>query len=86
MAPVSPYGRCVRLVLVACLVLAGLSLMLPYAPTYDAWAWIVWGREVASLDLETTRGPSWKPLPVVFTTLFAPFGKLHDGLPRPYGW
>ncbi len=81
MAQVSLYGRPVRLVLVACLVLAGISLTLPYAPTYDAWAWIVWGREVISLDLETTRGPSWKPLPVAFTSLFAPFGELDHDLP-----
>jgi len=71
----------VRLVLVACLVLAGISLTLPYAPTYDPWAWIVWGREVASLDLDTLRGPSWKPLPVVFTTVFEPLGEVDDGLP-----
>ena len=41
------------------------------APTYDPWAWIIWGREIAELDLDTTSGPSWKPLPVLFTTPFA---------------
>lgn len=53
---------------------AGLSLLLPSAPTYDPWAWIIWGREITELDLDTVYGPSWKPLPVLFTTLFAPFG------------
>ena len=28
------------------------------------WAWLVWGREVGHLDLDTVGGPSWKPLPV----------------------
>ncbi len=56
------------------LALAALTLLLPTAPTYDPWAWIVWGREVTQLDLVTDTGPSWKPLPVLFTTAFAPFG------------
>lgn len=55
-------------------VVAGLSLLLPSAPTYDPWAWIIWGREITELDLDTVYGPSWKPLPVLFTTLFTPFG------------
>lgn len=58
----------------ACLALAALSLLLPSSPTYDPWAWIVWGREVLHLDLSTVDGPSWKPLPVLFTTVFALFG------------
>jgi hypothetical protein len=56
------------------LVLAALSLLLPSAPTYDPWAWIIWGREITQLDLDTVDGPSWKPLPVLFTTVFALFG------------
>jgi len=55
-------------------VVAGLSLLLPSAPTYDPWAWIIWGREITQLDLDTVYGPSWKPLPVLFTTVFAPLG------------
>src|SRR3954469_4760635 len=34
-------------------------------------AWLVWGREIAHLDLSTVDGPSWKPLPVAFTTVFS---------------
>ena len=49
------------------------------APTYDPWAWIIWGREITQWDLVTTNGPSWKPLPVLFTTPFALFG--DDGAP-----
>jgi hypothetical protein len=44
---------------------------LPWATTYDPWSWILWGREVAHLELHTVDGPSWKPLPVLFTAPFA---------------
>ena len=54
--------------------LAAASLLLPFAPLYDVWAWLVWGHEITGLDLDTGAGPSWKPLPVVFTTAFAPTG------------
>ncbi len=60
--------------LLVCAALAGLTLLLPSTPTYDPWAWIMWGREVAQFDLVTKGGPSWKPLPVVFTTVFSFFG------------
>jgi len=65
------------LLLLGCLALAALSLLEVSAPTYDPWAWIVWGREITQLDLVTTDGPSWKPLPVLFTT---PFALLGDGV------
>lgn len=51
-----------------------LSLLVAFEPVYDPWAWLVWGREVAALDLSTEAGPSWKPLPVLVTTLLAPAG------------
>src|SRR3954454_4870733 len=53
--------------------LAALSLLLPSTPTYDTWAWIIWGREVVHIDLSTVGGPSWKPLPVLFTAPFSLF-------------
>ena len=60
--------------LIACLLLAILSLLGPAQPTYDPWAWIIWGREIVEGELVTTFGPSWKPLPVLFTAPFALFG------------
>jgi hypothetical protein len=63
-----------RLVAAGVLSLAAASLLLPSAPTYDPWSWIIWGREITGLDLSTVNGPSWKPLPVLFTTVFALFG------------
>jgi hypothetical protein len=62
-------------VLVVCLVLAALTLLFPSTPTYDPWAWILWGREITEFDLTTTGGPSWKPLPVLFTIPFSFFGE-----------
>ena len=69
--------------LLACLALALLSLLTPSAPTTDPWGWIVWGREVAHLDLDTSQGgsPSWKPLPVLITTPLSIFG---DALPAAW--
>ena len=52
-------------------VLAALSLLLPWALAFDPLAWLVWGRETGQLALDTKTGPSWKPLPVLFTTVFA---------------
>jgi hypothetical protein len=57
------------------LALATLSLRFPSTPTYDPWSWIIWGREIIHLHLVTTGGPTWKPLPVLFTTALAPFGE-----------
>jgi hypothetical protein len=69
-------------ILIGCLALSALSLLFPSTPTYDPWAWILWGREIVHLDLVTTGGPSWKPLPVLFTT---PFSLLGADV-APYMW
>jgi hypothetical protein len=62
------------LLVAGCFALAALSLILPSPPGKDPWAWIIWGREVAHLNLDTMSGSSWKPLPVLFTTPFSVFG------------
>jgi len=62
------------------LVVATLSLLFPSTPSYDPWAWLVWGREIAHLNLHTPGGPTWKPLPVVFTTVFSVFGSAQPNL------
>src|SRR3954471_4149055 len=67
-------------VALAVLGLTALSFLAPAAPTYDPWAWIIWGREILHLDLSTAAGPSWKPLPVLLTTPFALFGGLAPDL------
>jgi hypothetical protein len=65
------------LAVVACFALAALSAaILPTVPSYDPWSWIVWGREVSDphLSFVVGGGPSWKPLPLIFTTVFGLFG------------
>jgi hypothetical protein len=54
------------------------SLALPATLGYDAWAWTVWGRGLAHLDLSTTAGPSFKPLPVL---ALAPLSVLGSATP-----
>jgi hypothetical protein len=60
----------------ACLALAAGSLALPARPTYDPWAWVVFGRELvgSGLGLSTVAGTGWKPLAVLFTAPLSLFG------------
>jgi hypothetical protein len=68
------------LIIVGALAIGGLSLLIPSTPSYDPWAWIVWGREILHGTLHTPGGPTWKPLPVIFTTIFAIFGRAAPDL------
>jgi hypothetical protein len=52
-------------------VVAGATLLAPWGLSYDPWAWLVWGRDIAHLDLQLGPAPSWKPFPVLFTTVFS---------------
>lgn len=60
-----------RWIFAGCVAAAALSLLLGGRPTYDPWAWIIWGREITEGTLDTRSGPSWKPLPMLFTAPFA---------------
>jgi hypothetical protein len=62
-------------IIVVALALAAVSLLTPSTLTHDAWWWLIWGRDVLHLSLDTRGGSSWKPLPVLLTTPFALFGK-----------
>ncbi len=73
----SPRRYPISTAIVACVVLGALSAaVFPTVPSYDPWSWIVWGREVVDphLSFATGGGPSWKPLPVFFTTVYALVG------------
>jgi hypothetical protein len=70
-----------RLAVAAALVLATVSLALPFYPVYDPWAWLIWGRELAGGGLETAAGPSWKPLPVLVDV---PLSLLGDAAPKAW--
>jgi hypothetical protein len=59
----------------AALALAALSaLIIPPAPSYDPWAWLLWGREIAHGTLSTAEGPAFKPLTVAVTTVLSVLG------------
>ena len=60
--------------LLGCFALAALSLFAPFGPVFDPWAWLVWGRELVQLDLDTSAGPSWKPLPALIAAPLSAFG------------
>ncbi|MPY93799.1 MAG: hypothetical protein GEV08_12275 [Acidimicrobiia bacterium] len=65
-----------------CVVLAGLSvLVVRPAPSYDPWAWLLWGGEVLDGRLDTVAGPAFKPLPVAVCTLLATLGSA-----APWAW
>ncbi|MDP8992910.1 MAG: hypothetical protein M3N31_07670, partial [Actinomycetota bacterium] len=68
---------------VACSALAVLSVVWLHTPHFDPLAWTIWGREIASPEvaLSTLDGPSWKPLPVLFTT---PLSLLGDAAPAAW--
>ena len=55
--------------------LAALSLLAPFEPVFDAWAWLIWGRELTGGELDTSAGASWKPGPIFVT---APASLLGD--------
>src|SRR3954469_19899803 len=60
----------------ACLALAALSLLLSWRPTYDPWAWLVFGRELSDphLEFSTLAHTGWKPPAAVFTAALRLFG------------
>jgi hypothetical protein len=58
------------------LAIAALSaLVIAPAPSYDPWAWLLWGREIAHGTLSTEEMPAFKPLTVAVCTLLAPLGE-----------
>src|SRR5215203_7217776 len=76
------HGAQITAVIAGCLAVAAVTLLFPSTPTYDPWAWILWGREIVHLDLVTEGGPSWKPFPILFTAPFSIFGQDI----APYMW
>lgn len=75
-AQARPSARRRATVPLVCGAVAVVSLVVPASIAFDPWAWLVWGRQVGELGLDTTGGPSWKPLPVLVTTILAPLGEL----------
>ena len=58
-----------------CLAVAAGSLLLGFALSYDAWGWLIWGRElVGHLPFTTDGYPTWKPLTGLIAIPLAPLG------------
>lgn len=72
----SPLGG----LLAASLALAAASLLAGFALDYDPWNWAIWGRELLHGTLDTRSATAWKPLPIIFTTLFALAGHVAPAL------
>ena len=58
----------------ACIAGSAASLLIAAEPVYDAWGWLVWGRELTDLRLDLTTGPSWKPLTAALAVALSPAG------------
>ena len=46
-------------------------------PGFDPYGWLVWGHQTIHGSLDTNAAPSWKPLPWLFTTVYALFGRFE---------
>jgi hypothetical protein len=61
--------------LAACVLIAAASVPIASALNYDAWGWLMWGRElVGRLPFTTSGYPSWKPLTGLIAIPLAPLG------------
>ena len=61
--------------LLGSLAVGALSLLVVApAPSYDPWAWLLWGRELAGGELSTAEGPAFKPLPLAVCALLSSLG------------
>jgi hypothetical protein len=49
-------------------------------PEYDAYGWLVWGRQTLHWNLDTNGAPSWKPLTFLFTVPYALVGNTQPWL------
>jgi hypothetical protein len=57
------------------------ALVIAPAPSYDPWAWLLWGRELAHGTLSTQEGPAFKPLPAF---VCAPLSLLGGAAPTAW--
>jgi hypothetical protein len=73
-------GRVYLALALGSLAFGALSLLYPSTPSYDPWGWLLWGREILHLNLNTIGSNTFKPLPVLFTLPFALLGKAQPDL------
>ncbi len=69
----APLARHPWVVVSVAIVLASVGFVIATGvkPAYDAYGWLVWGRQAAHLHLNTDAAPSWKPLTFLFTFPYA---------------
>ena len=48
-------------------------------PGFDPYGWLTWGHMTLHGGLDTNAAPSWKPLPYVFTVVYALLGSTSCG-------
>jgi hypothetical protein len=73
----------IALAVAALVVLAGIEFVreTQTRPSFDAFGWLTWGRQVVfHWDLNTDGAPSWKPLTFLFTLPYALFGRTQLSL------
>jgi hypothetical protein len=61
----------------AVVLLAGSAALVVWArtlPSFDAYGWLTWGQRTWHGGLDTNAAPSWKPLPYLFTVIYAVLG------------
>ena len=61
----------------AIVLLAGSAALVIWArtlPSFDAYGWLTWGQRTWHGGLDTNAAPSWKPLPYLFTVIYAVLG------------
>ena len=69
----APLGLAVGLAVVGVAVV--IVLVTGMRPGYDAFGWLVWGRQALHWNLNTDGAPSWKPLTILFTLPYALAGR-----------
>jgi hypothetical protein len=69
--PVRAWPLVVLAVLVCAIAWVVLTRM---RPSFDAYGWLVWGKQVLHWNLNTDGAPSWKPLTFLFTLPYALLG------------
>ena len=79
-----PEGDVAVLAAAVCVGFAVVSVfVVPSLPSTNPFAWITWGREFAQYvggvhgSVVLQGGPSWKQLPIVFTTVFGFLARLR---------
>ncbi|MEI6447153.1 MAG: hypothetical protein WCO96_04635 [Actinomycetes bacterium] len=65
----------------AVLTVAAITAALLPGLGHDAWSWMIWAREIAHLELDTTTGSTIKPLPMLLMAPLGPVGEL-----APFTW